>query len=130
MTRRLVSSGGKLETIVGYSRAVVVGDFCFVAGTTGFDPITQTTPEAIEDQVQNAFATAERALDQAGFRLEDVVRVTYYVTRPGLHDRLAPLFGAKFGDIRPAATYLEVSGLAYPEMQFEVEITAMKSPQP
>lgn len=128
MMRRNISFGGKLEGVVGYSRAVVMGNWCFLAGTTGYDAVTQSTPADIKDQIANAFATAKRALTEAGFGFEDVVRVTYYVTMPGIHDEVAPLFGAIFGEIRPAATYLEVAGLAYPEMKFEVEITAMKAP--
>jgi enamine deaminase RidA (YjgF/YER057c/UK114 family) len=126
MHRRNVSFGGKLESIVGYSRAVVCGNWCFLAGTTGFDQETQSTPEGIGDQIKNAFSTAKRALAEAGFAFEDVVRVTYYVTETGIHDEIVPLFGDVFGDVRPAATYLEVSGLAYPELKFEVEITALK----
>lgn len=125
-TRRSISFGGQLESIVGYSRAVVVGPWCFLAGTTGSDPETKETPGDVETQISNAFKTVERALREAGFSMSDVVRVTYYVTEPGRHDELAPLFGDKFRDIRPAATYLEVSGLAYPELKFEVEITAFK----
>lgn len=126
MTRRNISFGGQLESIVGYSRAVVVGPWCFLAGTTGSDPETKEIPGDVETQISNAFTTVERALGEAGFTMSDVVRVTYYVTERGRHDELAPLFGDKFRDIRPAATYLEVSGLAYPELKFEVEITAFK----
>ncbi len=126
MMRRNISFGGQLESIVGYSRAVVVGPWCFLAGTTGSDPETKEIPGDVETQISNAFTTVERALGEAGFTMSDVVRVTYYVTERGRHDELAPLFGDKFRDIRPAATYLEVSGLAYPELKFEVEITAFK----
>lgn len=126
-TRRNISFGGQLESIVGYSRAVVVGPWCFLAGTTGSDPHTKQILADIKVQVANAFGTAERALLEAGFAMSDVVRVTYYVTEPGIHDELAPLFGDRFRDIRPAATYLEVAGLAYPELKFEVEITALKA---
>lgn len=125
--RRNISSGGPLEAVVGYSRAVVVGPWCFVAGTTGYDPQSKQVPEAIEQQIAVAFATAGRALEEAGFELSDVVRVTYYVTERGRHDELAPLFGARFGLIRPAATYLEVAGLAYPDLKFELELTALKA---
>jgi enamine deaminase RidA (YjgF/YER057c/UK114 family) len=123
-TRRNISFGGQLESIVGYSRAVVVGPWCFLAGATGSDPETKEIPSDLESQISNAFKTADRALREAGFSMSDVVRVTYYVTETGKHDEIAPLFGEKFRDIRPAATYLEVSGLAYPELKFEVEITA------
>ncbi len=124
--RRNISFGGQLEEIVGYSRAVVMGPWCFLAGTTGSDPETKEIPADIETQIVNAFRTAERALLEANFAMSDVVRVTYYVTEHGRHDELAPLFGDRFRNIRPAATYLEVSGLAYPELKFEVEITAFR----
>ncbi|AMS29929.1 MAG TPA: hypothetical protein DIU09_15560 [Hyphomonadaceae bacterium] len=124
--RRNISFGGQLEEIVGYSRAVVSGPWCFLAGTTGSDPETKEIPEDIKLQVANAFKTVKRALDEAGFDLADTVRVTYYVTEAGIHDQLAPLFGEHFRHIRPAATYLEVSGLAYPELKFEIEVTAFK----
>jgi enamine deaminase RidA (YjgF/YER057c/UK114 family) len=124
--RRNVSFGSPLESIVGYSRAVVVGGWCFCAGITGSDPDTKIIPTDLKDQINNAFSTAGKVLQQAGFAMEDVVRVTYYVTEQNLHDEIAPLFGARFSAIRPAATYLEVSGLAYPELKFEIEITAMK----
>jgi enamine deaminase RidA (YjgF/YER057c/UK114 family) len=126
MPRKLISSGSPWESVAGYSRAVVQGDWCFVAGTTGYDPATRSMPDDFRTQVENAFLTVEAALTEAGFSLRDVVRVTYYVTDPGRFEQLAPLFGAKFGEIRPAATYLEVAGLASPEMKFEIEITALR----
>ena len=127
MARRQVSFGSKLEEVVGYSRAVVDGDWCFLAGITGSDPVTKEIPGDIKLQIKNAFATLDKVLDEAGFSLEDVVRVTYYGTESNLHDELAPLFGAKFSTIRPAVTYLEVAGLAYPSLKFEVEVTALRS---
>jgi enamine deaminase RidA (YjgF/YER057c/UK114 family) len=124
--RRNVSFGSPLEEIVGYSRAVVMGNWCFCAGVTGSDPVTKSIPDDIQSQIENAFSTVERVLKESGFEMKDVVRVTYYVTESGMHDTLAPQFGKRFGSIRPAATYLEVSGLAYAELKFEIEVTAMK----
>ncbi len=128
MTRTLISSGSPFEAQVGYSRAVVQGDWCFVAGTTGPDPVTKVMPDDVRDQVRNAFAIAEAALAEAGFALADVVRVTYYFTDAPYHDLVTPILGEKFGQIRPAATAVIVAALIRPEMKFEVEMTALKRP--
>lgn len=128
MARTLISGGSKTESLVGYSRAVVQGDWCFLAGMTGGDPETGEVPADVPSQIRNALHKVALTLSQAGFSLNDVVRVTYFVTERGIHDAIAPLFGARFGDIRPAVTYLEVAGLAYPELKFEVEVTALRAP--
>ncbi|MFM9853488.1 MAG: RidA family protein [Sphingomonadaceae bacterium] len=125
MTRTLISSGSPFETQVGYSRAVVQGDWCFVAGTTGPDPITKQFPDDVCDQVRNALAIVEAALAEGGFALSDVVRATYYITDMAYWDAIGPVLGAAFGDIRPAATCI-VAGLVKPDMKFEVEVTALK----
>ena len=126
MTRKLISSGSPFEAQVGYSRAVVQGDWCFVAGTTGRDPDTGDMPEDVCDQTRNAFRIIEAALDEAGFTLSDVVRATYYITDMAYHDEIAPVLGEKFGDIRPAATMVVVAGLIRPDMKIEIEVTAYK----
>ena len=126
MTRKLISSGSPFEAQVGYSRAVVQGDWCFVAGTTGRDPDTGDMAEDVCDQTRNAFRIIETALDDAGFALSDVVRATYYVTDMAYHDQIAPVLGEKFGDIRPAATMVVVAGLIRPDMKVEIEVTAYK----
>jgi enamine deaminase RidA (YjgF/YER057c/UK114 family) len=125
MTRALISSGSPFEKTVGYSRAVVQGDWCFVAGTTGYDPETRAMPDDVCDQVRNALSVAEAALAEGGFALSDVVRATYYITDISYWDIIGPVLGEKFGDIRPAATCL-VCGLVKPEMKFEVELTALR----
>ncbi|MEQ1549266.1 MAG: RidA family protein [Chakrabartia sp.] len=125
MTRTLISSGSPFEKTVGYSRAVVQGDWCFVAGTTGYNPETRAMPEDVCDQVRNALGVVERALNEGGFALNDVVRATYYITDMAYWDVIGPVLGAVFGDIRPAATCLVV-GLVKPEMKFEVEVTALR----
>jgi enamine deaminase RidA (YjgF/YER057c/UK114 family) len=129
MTRTLISSGSPFEQTVGYSRAVVQtsvqGDWCFVAGTTGYDPETRVMPQDVNDQVRNAFTVATAALVQGGFALSDVVRVTYYITDISYWDIIGPVLGSYFGDIRPAATCM-VCGLVKPEMKFEVEMTALR----
>lgn len=125
MSRTLISSGSPFEKAVGYSRAVVQGEWCFVAGTTGYDPETRAMPDDVRDQVRNALGVVERALVEGGFSLSDVVRATYYITDMAYWDVIGPVLGAVFGDIRPAATCL-VAGLVKPEMKFEVEVTALR----
>jgi enamine deaminase RidA (YjgF/YER057c/UK114 family) len=125
MTRTLISSGSPFEKTVGYSRAVVQGDWCFVAGTTGYDPQTRVMPDDVCDQVRNALRVVEAALIEGGFTLSDVVRATYYITDTSYWDIIGPVLGERFGDIRPAATCI-ICGLVKPEMKFEVEVTALK----
>ncbi len=123
--RRLISSGSPFEAAAGYSRAVVQGDWCFVAGTTGYDYATMIMPPDAAQQARNAFATIERALTDAGFALADVVRANYIV--PDLADwpRVMPVLGEIMGAIRPAATAI-VAGLIAPDMKIEIEVTAFR----
>lgn len=125
MTRRLISTGSPFEKTAGYSRAVVQGDWCFVAGTTGYDYATMTMPESVEEQTCNCFATISKALEEGGFSLADVVRAHYYITDAAHVDRVFPILGEYFGEIRPAATMI-VCGLNKPEMKIEIEVTALR----
>lgn len=125
MTRRLISSGSPFEKTVGYSRAVVQGEWCFVAGTTGYDPVTREMPESAAEQAKNALGVIGKALEEAGFALADVVRATYYFTDAAYWDEVGPTLGEVFGDIRPAAAALVV-GLVKPEMKVEIEVTALR----
>lgn len=125
MSRTLISSGSPFETQVGYSRAVVQGEWCFVAGTTGPDPVSKSFPDSVAEQAKNALGIVEAALVEGGFALDDVVRATYYVTDAAYWDQIGPVLGAAFGAIRPAATCI-VCSLIRPEMKFEVEVTALK----
>lgn len=127
MTRRLISTGSPFEKTAGYSRAVSDGDFCWVAGTTGYDYATMAMPESVEEQTHNAVKTISAALAEAGFSLADVVRANYYITDAAYVDRVFPVLGAYFGEIRPAATMI-VCGLNKPEMKIEIEVTARKRP--
>jgi len=127
LTRRLISSGSPFEKSVGYSRAVVQGDWCFVAGTTGYDPVTREMPASAADQARNALRVIRSALEEAGFTLADVVRATYYFTDAAYWDEVGPALGEVFGEIRPAAAALVV-GLVKPEMKVEIEVTALKRP--
>jgi enamine deaminase RidA (YjgF/YER057c/UK114 family) len=125
MTRRLISSGSPFEATVGYSRAVVQGNWCFVAGTTGYDYTTMTMPEDVKDQAANALATIGKALAEGGFAVTDIVRATYYISDASYWSAIGPVLGGVFADIRPAATCL-VTGLVTPEMKIEIEVTAFK----
>ena len=80
MPRRLISTGSPLEKTVGYSRAVIDGDFAFVAGTTGYDYATMIMPADVTSQSRNCFKTIEAALKEGGFAMADIVRATYYIT--------------------------------------------------
>ena len=126
MSRRLISTGSPLEKNVGYSRAVIDGDFAFVSGTTGYDYATMTMPADIASQSRNCFGTIEAALKEGGFAMADIVRATYYITDAGDADAHFAVCGEVLGDIRPAATLLVVAGLYKPEMKIEIEITAKR----
>lgn len=125
MTRRLISTGSPFEKTAGYSRAVVQGDWCFVAGTTGYDYATMAIPPEVEDQARNCLGTIGNTPAQAGFAMSDVVRANYYVTDRAYVARVFPILGEAFGDIRPAATMI-VCELNEPEMKIEIEVTALK----
>jgi enamine deaminase RidA (YjgF/YER057c/UK114 family) len=126
MSRRLISTGSPLEKTVGYSRAVIDGDFAFVAGTTGYDYSTMTMPDDVTSQSRNCFKTIAAALQEGGFAMTDIVRATYYLTDIRDADAHFAVCGEVLGDIRPAATMLVVSALAKPEMKVEIEVTAKR----
>jgi enamine deaminase RidA (YjgF/YER057c/UK114 family) len=126
MTRRLISSGSSFEQLVGYSRAVVDGDFVFVSGTTGFDYQTMTVSDDVLEQTHQTFRNIAKALDEAGSSLQHVVRVTYILVRHADWERVAPVFGEYFGSIRPAATAI-IAGLVDPRMLIEIQVTARVS---
>ncbi|KIT14973.1 RidA family protein [Jannaschia aquimarina] len=125
MTRELISTGSTFEREIGYSRAVVQGDWCFMAGVTGYDYATMALPAGIENQAENCFATVAEVLNRAGFAMSDIVRVTHYVADRALVDRLVPVLGRHLGEIRPAATMV-IAGLMEAEMLYEVEVTAFR----
>jgi enamine deaminase RidA (YjgF/YER057c/UK114 family) len=123
--RRLISSGSRFEAAAGYSRAVVDGDWIFVAGTTGFDYAQMTIVDDPAEQARQAFRNIEKALAEAGARLGDVVRVKYYVPDAADWPAIVPVLGEAFGTIRPAATAL-ICGLVDPRMKVEIEVTARR----
>ena len=123
--RRLISSGSSFEKQAGYSRAVVDGEWIFVAGTTGFDYARMTMAEDPAEQARQAFRNIETALAEAGASLADVVRVRYYVPNAADWPLIVPVLGKVFGTIRPAATAL-FCGLVDPRMKIEIEVTARR----
>jgi enamine deaminase RidA (YjgF/YER057c/UK114 family) len=123
VTRERVSSGSPWEGPYGYSRAIVVGDRCWVAGTT--DP-SNGHPGDAAGQARAALATIERALHSLGFTLPDVVRTRMYVTDPADAPRVAAVHGEVFGEIRPVATLVIVAGLIEPELLVEIEVDAVR----
>jgi enamine deaminase RidA (YjgF/YER057c/UK114 family) len=123
MPRRYISSGSSFEREIGYSRAVVDGDWIFVSGTTGFDYRSMTIPDGIVEQAEQCLRNIEAALVEAGATLADVVRVTYLVPDASEFPACWPTLRKYFGDVRPAATMI-AAGLADPRMRIEIEVTA------
>jgi enamine deaminase RidA (YjgF/YER057c/UK114 family) len=126
MSRHLISTGSPFEKTAGYSRAVVDGDFAFVAGTTGYDYATMTMPDDVTSQSRNCFKTIEAALKEARFAMADIVRATYYLTDVRDADAHFAVCGEVLGEIRPAATLLVVASLLKSEMKVEIEVTAKR----
>ena len=125
MTRQLIASGSTFETQVGYSRAVVDGQWVFVSGTTGFDYSTMALPEDVVEQAEQAFRNIAAALDKAGAAMKDVVRVTYILPDAAEFPRCWPTLRRYFGEIRPAATMIS-AGLVDKRLKIEIEVTARK----
>ena len=120
-----ISTGSPFEAAIGYSRAVVKGGWCFVSGVTGYDYATMQMPDRVDAQARNCLVTIRAVLAEAGFALEDVVRVQYTLTDAGLVEALSPVLAEAFSSIRPAATMV-IAGLIRPEMQIEIEVTALR----
>lgn len=129
MTRKLISSGSSFEAQIGYSRAVVAGDWVFVSGTTGFDYSTMTIADSVVEQAEQCMRNIEAALRQADASLADVVRVHYILPDGSQFEQCWPVLRKYFGEVRPAATMLS-AGLADPRMKIEIEVTALKQGQP
>jgi len=125
MVRRLVSSGSTFEQQIGYSRAVVAGDWVFVSGTTGFDYATMSIADDLLEQTEQCFRNIESALREANAGLQDVVRVTYVLPNSADFERCWPVLRKYFGEVRPAAMMIS-AGLADPRMKIEIEVTALR----
>ena len=129
MTRRLISSGGPWESTAAYSRAVAVGDACWVAGTTDAGPNGQSLhPGDVGAQTRAAVAIIEAALAEAGFAMTDIVRIRIFVTDMARSGDATAVIGQLFREIRPAATLIEVSSLIDPTLLVEIEADAVRVP--
>jgi enamine deaminase RidA (YjgF/YER057c/UK114 family) len=121
-----ISSGTKWEDIVGYSRAVRVGNIVEVAGTTAVDENGQVVGSGnAYKQTRFALGKIERALQTAGASLKDVVRTRMFVTNIQQWDEIGRAHGEFFRDIKPVATMVEVKALISPELLVEIEATAI-----
>lgn len=128
MGRQLISSGSEFEERISYSRAVVDGDWVFVAGTTGFDYEAMTISDDVVVQCAQTLTNIANALSEAGASLADVVRVTYILPDRNDFEPCWPVLREHFAVIRPASTMF-VAGLADPRMKIEIEVTA-RLPEP
>jgi enamine deaminase RidA (YjgF/YER057c/UK114 family) len=126
MTRRLVSSGSTFEQDIGYSRAVVDGEWVFVSGTTGFDYRSMTISNSIVEQTEQCFRNIESALAEAGASLRDVVRVMYVLPDAAEFRDCWPILRKYFGKIRPAATMISAA-LTDSRIRIEIEVTARRT---
>ncbi|KAF1072316.1 RidA family protein [Variovorax sp.] len=126
MTRKLISSGSTFEQQIGYSRAVVAGDWVFVSGTTGFDYRTMTISDDVVEQAEQCLKNIEAALQEADASLRDVVRVTYVLPDGAEFEACWPVLRKYFGEVRPAAMMIS-AGLADPRMKIEIEVTALRT---
>jgi enamine deaminase RidA (YjgF/YER057c/UK114 family) len=124
--RRLVSSNSSYEAQIGYSRAVVDGDFIFVSGTTGFDYASMRISDDVAEQCRQAMRNIASALKEAGASMADVVRVRYILPRRADFEACWPVLQEYLGEVRPAATMLE-AGLFDPRMKIEIEVTARRN---
>jgi enamine deaminase RidA (YjgF/YER057c/UK114 family) len=125
MARRLISSGSSFEQEIGYSRAVVDGEWVFVSGTTGFDYARMTISPGLAEQTEQCLKNIQAALVDAGSSLRDVVRVTYVLPDAAEFPECWPILRKYFGEIRPAAMMIS-AGLSDPRMRIEIEVTARR----
>ena len=127
MSRIFIESGSTFEAAIGYARAVVDRDWIFVSGTTGFDYAAGTIADDVVAQTEQCLANIGRALSEAGFGWNDIVRVRYILPDAGDFERCWPVLRGTFGTVRPAATMI-AAGLADPRMKIEIEVTGRRGP--
>jgi len=125
MDRHLISSGSPFEEQMGYSRAVVDGNWIFVSGTTGFDYGTMTISADVAEQAEQTLKNIQSALKEADATLDDVVRVLYILPDAADFPACWPVLRKYFGGIRPAATMI-AAGLADSRMKIEIQVTALR----
>lgn len=125
MERRLVSSGSPYEPVVGYSRAVRVGQYVHVAGSAPIMPGGEDPPTDSYNQARRCLEIISAALDEAGAELEHVVRTRVYLTPAADFDEIGRAHGEVFRDIRPANTTVVVAALVDPRWLVEIEADAV-----
>tara|TARA_R110000824_G_scaffold336_5_gene2048 strand:- start:6448 stop:6837 length:390 start_codon:yes stop_codon:yes gene_type:complete len=123
MSRKLISSGSEFEEKIGYSRAVVEGDFVFVSGTTGYDYSDMSISDNVAEQAEQCFKNIEAALIEAGSKISDIVRIRYIFPDKNDFEPCWPVCQKYLGAVRPAATMFE-AGLLDEHMKLEIEVTA------
>jgi enamine deaminase RidA (YjgF/YER057c/UK114 family) len=121
--RQLISSGSAFEADIGYSRAVVDGEWIFVSGTTGFNYDTMTISPDVCEQAEQTMRNIGQALTEAGSSFAEIVRVRYILPDVADFEPCWPVLRRYLGEIRPAATMI-AAGLADPRMKIEIEVTA------
>lgn len=125
MSRRLISSGSTFERDIGYSRAVVDGEWIFISGTTGFDYSKMTISDDLVEQAEQCLRNIDAALNEAGANMRDIVRVTYVLPNVADFPKCWPTLAKYFGEIRPAAMMIS-AGLSDPRMRIEIQATARR----
>lgn len=125
MERKLISSGSDFEKQIGYSRALVVGNWIFVSGTTGFNYKNMTIDDNVVAQTEQCMLNIAAALKEAGAAMENVVRVTYILPEASNFEKCWSTLRKYFGEIRPAATMFSAN-LADSRMKIEIQVTALK----
>ncbi len=125
MKKTLITTGSTFENQIGYSRAVVQGDWVFVSGTTGYNYETMTISDDIVEQTEQCLLNIKSTLEKADASLSDIVRVNYMLPKASEFELCWPILKKYLGDVKPAATMIS-AGLANDKMKIEIEVTALK----
>lgn len=125
MSKKLISTNSDFENKIGYSRAVVQGNWIFVSGTTGYNYNNMTINDNVVIQAEQCFINIIEALNLANASLNDVVRVTYILPNVDDFEKCWSVLNKYLGQIKPAATMFS-AGLANPKMKIEIQVTALK----
>jgi len=126
MKRKLISSGSTFEEKIGYSRAVVQGNWVFMSGTTGYDYKTMTISDDIVEQTEQCLKNIKNTIEEAGAHMSDIVRVTYILPKVDEFEKCWPILKKYFGHIKPSATMFSAD-LANEKMKIEIQVTALKA---